>query len=266
MTLRQMFEFGDPIDRRNAVEVMEREAMGYRAAEGVMTLSQWAADSVVLDYGVPKHRVRACVPGANIDPDIYSAWSQAKRRGPTRVGCPLRLVFVGKYWQRKGLDRLLAALRIARSRGADLTLRVIGVDRNTVPQAHRGDDGVEWVGFIDKRVNALKFFDAVSDRDIGCLLSRADASPIAVREYAALGLVTLCTTAGGSPEMAFPEASFPVPVDATSEAIADTLVAACNDRSAFEQMRNEAWQRRHRALWAATVEQMLGFIRATTAH
>lgn len=261
MTLRQLFDFyGAKLDNRTAADAMQREGDGYHAAQGVFTLSQWAADSVVCDYGVRPEKVRAVVPGANVDPDIYSHWFSQTPYRPIPSEQPLRLVFVGKYWRRKGLDRLMGAFQIARERGANFTLRIIGVDRESAPRAYGTVSGVEWKAFLDKRVSAVEFLDAVSECDVGCLLSRADASPIAVREYCALGLVTLCTNAGGSLEMAVPEASISVPVDASDESIAETLLRLCGERSRFERMRKEAWRHRQGALWGTTVTRMLNFM------
>jgi glycosyltransferase involved in cell wall biosynthesis len=259
MTLRQLFrcyELGASMDKRARESAIEREKDGYRAAKGIMTLSQWAAESVVRDYGIPPARVHAIVPGANIAAGHYSKWfsvASYRQADPER---PLRLVFTGKYWKRKGLDRLLEAFLLARARGANLSLRVIGVDRETIPTKYCDATAVEWIGFLDKRTESTAFLNAVSDCDIGCLLSRAEAAGIAVREYCALGLVTLCTDAGGMPEMPIPEASLSVPVDASNEETAEVLLRLCRDRQATEQMRQRAWSLRCEALWDSAVAQM----------
>jgi glycosyltransferase involved in cell wall biosynthesis len=265
MTLRQLFDFyGADLDNRTTTDAMQRESDGYHAAQGILTLSRWAADSVIRDYGIPPAKVRAVVPGANVDRDIYSHWFSQTPYRPILSEQPLRLVFTGKYWRRKGLDRLMGGFQIARARGANLTLRIIGVDRESAPNVYRTASGVEWKAFLDKRVSALEFLDAVSECNVGCLLSRADASPIAVREYCALGLVTLCTNAGGSSEMAVPGASISVPVDASNESIAETLLRLCEKRSSFERMAEEAWRHRREALWDTTVTRMLNLMQTAS--
>src|SRR5207248_1430848 len=123
---------------------------------------------------------------ANLDSAEYARWEieeEVRHRDDIEEKeRPLRLVFVGKEWHRKGLDRLLRALRLARRSGANIMLRVIGCRRELLPQDLRDTDGVEWFGFIDKRTEAGRFLRAVSYCDIGCLLSRAEAAGIAVRE------------------------------------------------------------------------------------
>jgi glycosyltransferase involved in cell wall biosynthesis len=267
MTLRQMFRcYGTSPDDHTAAIAIQQETAGYHASTGIMTLSQWAARSLVADYGVSPHRVHAVVPGANISSSIYSKWLTVTGYRPMDPEQPLRLVFSGRYWQRKGLDRLLDAFQLARSRGANLTIRVIGVLRESVPQQYRNIPAVEWLGIIDKGASPAALLNAVSECDVGCLLSRADASPIAIREFCALGLVTLCTDAGGSSEMTVPEASVSVSVNATNEEIAETLLRLCNDRQVTEQMRQHAWNHRHEALWSATVDGMRTFMPASSGQ
>jgi glycosyltransferase involved in cell wall biosynthesis len=261
MTLRQLFAcYGAALDYRTAAEAIAREAEGFQKAEMVIAHSAWAARSVTDDYGIPAERVRVVVPGANFDPLVYAAWDKEQQMpGPLAAGQPIKLVFVGKYWERKGLDRLLRALRIARHRGAAIELRVIGLAPADVPPAYRNEPGVEWSGFLDKRTDAGRFLRAVASADLGCLLSRAEAGGIVLREFHALGLPVIGPAIGGSPDHMFPGASIPVPPDAPDEAIGDILVRLCKDRSALEQMRERAWNSRHEALWDATCRRILDF-------
>jgi len=256
MTLRQLFErFGvcPAMDRRTIRCALERELEGYHSATAILTLSQWAARSVVEEYGISPSRVHAIIPGANISQPVYSRWADSSLYRDFKPGRPLKLVFAGKYWQRKGLDRLLEAFRIARASGADLSLRVIGVDRNTIPHGYRNLEAVEWLGFIDKRTNSEAFVKAIAECDVGCLLSRADASPIAVREFAALGLITVCTDVGGASEMTVPDASVLVPLDASDETVSAILVNLYKDREGTERMLRRSSDLRRDALWESTV-------------
>ncbi len=265
MTLKQLFESygaGEALDQRTITDALERETAGYRAAEGIMTLSEWAAQSVIEDYGIPAERVHAIAPGANIRSDVYSEWYSTARFPESEPAQPLQLVFTGKCWHRKGLDRLLEAFLLAQAHGANLALRVIGVDPATVPLKYRNALAIEWVGFLDKRAEPATFLNAVSGCDVGVLLSRADASPIAVREYCALGLVTLCTNVGGTPEMALAGASVLIPAEASDEEIADALIRLCEDRQATERMRERAWGLRREALWHTAAIQMQGCLEA----
>jgi glycosyltransferase involved in cell wall biosynthesis len=262
-TLRQLFDYYEQrplIGRRIALEAIAREREGYHAARGIIVHSRWAARSVVGDYGVPPERVHTVVPGANIDSTEYANWEkeEEQRRAEQREQelKHLRLVFVGKYWHRKGLDRLLGALVLARQRGSLVTLRVIGCRRAALPTHLRNTEGVEWLGFLDKRQGADAFLRALSECDIGCLLSRAEAGGIAFREYHALGLPVIGTGTGGAPDHMLPGASVIVSTDATDEEISRIILELERDGARLKALQQSAHQQRHLALWDETVQKI----------
>jgi glycosyltransferase involved in cell wall biosynthesis len=265
-TLLQLFDFygqRSSVGRRIAQSAIEREREGYQSAAGVIVHSRWAARCVIGDYGVAANRVHVVTPGANVDPFEYARWEieEEKRRSveAKHAERPLRLVFVGKYWRRKGLDRLLGALRLARRAGSRATLRVIGCERASLPAELLDVDGVEWIGFVDKRADAGKFLHAVSECDIGCLLSRVEAGGIAYREYHALALAVLGTNAGGAPEHMIPETSIVVSTEAADEEVAATLLKLERDSAHLKRLRESAWNLRRNALWQETVRQIQNF-------
>jgi len=260
-TLRQAFDhYGAEsiIGARIAKEALAREQEGYRSAAGIIVHSAWAAESVRRDCGIASDKIHVVLPGANLDPVVYSRW-QATHRPERLDGGGLKLVFVGKDWRRKGLDRLLRGLRVARSSSSQATLRVIGCARESLPADLASVDGVEWFGFVDKRSQPGRFLDAVAACDVGCLLSRAEAGGIAIREYHALGLAVMGTAAGGSPEHTVPGASVLVPLDAGDNEIAALLISLERDREALARMRRTAWEKRFSVTWDATVQNILAF-------
>jgi glycosyltransferase involved in cell wall biosynthesis len=177
----------------------------------------------------------------------------------------VRLVFVGKDGIRKGLDRLLGALAIARGLGSRIELRVIGCEPAAVPPKLRNISGVEWAGFISKQPNSRRFITAVSECDIGCLLSRAEAGGSSVFEFHALGLAVLGTNAGGSAEQPIPEASVVVDVEAADDEVASILMALEADPERLGAMRNAAWERRHTVLWPSRARE-IGELMDATDH
>jgi glycosyltransferase involved in cell wall biosynthesis len=264
MTLRQLFEdygVGRRIGAGIREQALRREAEGFRAAEGVICHSGWAARSVAEHYGIDPRRVHVVVPGASLDIAVYEAWEQSAKGGKaTAEGAPVRLVFVGRDWRRKGLDRLLQAYVLARKRGAGLSLRIIGCQPAALPEGLRQAPDVEWVGFVDKTRDAQRFLGLVAECDLGCHLSWAEAGGIAQREFHALGLGVLGTDVGGAPEHRFPDASIGVPADATPGAIADVLCdLACNP-GRLAAMKSAAWERRREATWQRSVERLRAII------
>lgn len=260
-TLLQLFDaYGvrGSIGRRIAAGALARERQGYERAAGVVMHSHWAAESVIRDYGIDADKVFVVLPGANLDPDVYAQWAATRILGEAAAASAgaLRLVFVGKHPERKGLDRLLRALTLARAQGADCTLRIIGCRPDDLPPALRNTQGVEWVGFIDKRRDAEGYLNAVAACDIGCLLSRAEAGGIGLREYHALGLAVIGPDVGGSPDHVIPEAARLVTPQASDEEIAALILELTRDREAVQRMREISWGRRQEVTWQASVARL----------
>lgn len=260
-TLRQLFDhYGQrsAVGQRIAAEAMVREQAGYQSAAGIIVHSQWAASSVIDDYGIDEKQVHVIVPGANLDPATYHRWERQHQRtnAEAKVNGPLRLVFVGKDWQRKGLDRLLRALTIARGRGSDVTLCVIGCMRESLPREFVHLSGIEWCGFVDKKIHGTKFLDLVGNCDIGCLLSTAEAGGIALREFHALGLAVLGTTAGGAPEHSDPECAWLLSPSASIDVIGAKLCDLASRPEVMERAKAVAWRKRHDFLYGATINKL----------
>lgn len=258
MTLRQLFQdygIAKTIGGALAQDALEREKAGYQSAERVVCHSQWAARSVIDDYQIDPQKVAAIIPGANLDRASLQQW-QGQSRMPTRQqGDPLKLVFVGKYWDRKGLDRLLAAMHIVQQQAKPIQLTVIGCQRNDLPDNLRDVPDVTWIDFIDKRTELPRFIETVSDADIGCLLSRAEAGGMVLREFHALGLIVMGTAVGGSPEHLFEDAGRIFSTTAIGEEIAKWLIHLINHPDELTDLRTRAWSKRTLATWDESVRQ-----------
>lgn len=237
-------------------DIVRREREGYARAAGIVAHSHWAARCLVEDYGIAASKVHVVVPGANLDPVAYCAWA-ARRASPSiDASAPLQLVFVGKAPLRKGLDRLIRALQLARSAGAQCQLRVIGCTPEQLPPSLREVEGVEWLGFIHKQQRARDYLDAVAACDVGCLLSHAEAGGMCLREFHALGLAVIAPAVGGSPDHVIAEAAHLVSPAASDEQIAALLLRLSRDRSEVQAMREVSWARREEVLWDHAVAKL----------
>jgi len=262
-TLKQNFEdygVGQRVGRRLVEDAMAREKHGYLRARGIIANSAWAARSVVEDYGISAERVCVVIQGANLDRRAYEAWEERAELGRSEDfdlnERELKLVFVGRDWKRKGLDRLIGALRLFRARGGRATLRVLGVEARNLPAGAAAETGIEWLGYLDKTRHPNRFMDLVSECHVGCLLSTAEAGGIGLREYHALGLVVLGTQAGGAADQLLPGASVAVATTASVSEIADILLDLQQDRAKFLRMRAHAWKFRRLALWEPVVRHV----------
>ncbi|HQR06088.1 MAG TPA: glycosyltransferase family 4 protein [Gemmatales bacterium] len=258
MTLTQLFDFYQErctIGSRIAQEAVQREKEGYQSATFVVCHSQWAARSVLKDYGIEAGKVKVIVPGANLDLTSYRQWQQDSTMPVRPSGKSLQLIFIGKQWHRKGLDRLLEALQLVEQQGQRVNLSVLGCYREELPSRLQNIANVQWLGFVDKRKEMQRFFDLVAEADVGCLLSRAEAGGMVLREYHALGLVVLGTAVGGAPEHMFSDAGYAVPPDAPPEAIAGWLLELVDHPEKLAALRRRAWERKEEATWDGTVAQ-----------
>ena len=222
---------------------------------------------VFRNTGAGSKKVFVVQPGANLDPGAYRTWERQAEMGRDARGGeknrPLRLVFVGKYWNRKGLDRLLDALKLLKDHEQKVTLRIIGCERKTLPEKYRRAEGAEWIGFVDKRKDALKFMNLVGECDVGCLLSRKEAGGIALREYHAMGLPVIAPDTGGAPEHTISGAAIFFSPEAEPRRIAEQIMSLALDRASLWRLRETAWRKRHKALWPETVQTVRAHMDST---
>lgn len=97
-------------------EAVDCQAEVFDECERIFVLSQWAADSVVSDFGVPAERVVVLGAGANVDRVLPRAID---------TDSPY-VLFVGADWEQKGGPLLLEAVRLARTQVPGLRLVVVG--------------------------------------------------------------------------------------------------------------------------------------------
>jgi glycosyltransferase involved in cell wall biosynthesis len=258
--------YAPSMSRSNISEAISFEKENYHAAKGIISHSNWAADSVVRHYGIDATKVHVAVPGANILPADYERWEPTSADNFTHKEQRLRaskpvLVFVGKDWRRKGLLTAASTVAAAQRLGLEPSLRVIGCDPAEVPRELRKQPGLEWYGFIDKRKDIDRFLMLVGQADFGCLFSSAEAGGMAIREYHSLGLPVLATAVGGIPEHVLPQASRLFPANVEPETVAEELKNLCMcDRDII----NRAWQSRHTVLWSASLQRISSFWDAKT--
>jgi starch synthase len=159
------------------VATVERRV--YERANAVVAKSEWAAASVLDDYGVDPAKVRAhafgIVPGPRPRP--------RPRRRPT-------IAFVGTTLERKGGRRLLDVWRSELRQRSDLVL----VTKDRVPQ----EDGLRVIRDID--VGDSRVEPILDGATVFAFPSTMDASPHVVFEAMARGLPVVVCRSGGMPE------------------------------------------------------------------
>jgi glycosyltransferase involved in cell wall biosynthesis len=172
---------GSPVERLKAA--MHRLVLDQAAA--LTTWSHWAKESLRDDYGVDPARVAVIPPGVDLSLFPFGSAPRAER-----ADRPVRVLFVGGDFARKGGPLLLACMRAGL---ADLCELHIVTSRPVEPTpgvyVHTG------LGPNDARLIAL-----YRDADIFALPTDADCLAVVLAEAMAAGLPIVTTTVGGQPE------------------------------------------------------------------
>ena len=154
----------------------------------VVAWSDWAAGSLIQEYGVDPAKVMTLPPGIDL-----ASWEMT--RVETKASDkPVKLLFVGGQFHRKGGDLLLDVFRRRLTDRCEIDI-VTGPDltgAESVPgvRIHRG---------LQPNTDALR--DLYRQADVFVLPTRGDCMPFVILEAAAAGLPVVTTKMGAIPEM-----------------------------------------------------------------
>jgi glycosyltransferase involved in cell wall biosynthesis len=160
----------------------------FAAATALVTWCQWAKDSLMEDYGVPEDKVSVIAPGVDL-----AHWP--RRSGRDRAlasdGRPLRLLFVGGDFERKGGDVLLACFHRYLHDDCELSI----VTQSPVASGHNLHV------YRDVTPNSETLLRLYAEADVFVFPTLADCAPLAVPEAMAAALPVITTRVGAIPEM-----------------------------------------------------------------
>lgn len=174
--------------------LLNRRALN--AAAGLVTWSEWARRSLVNDYGVDGAHIRVLAPGsAPAFFDLGRARHAAAAEDRTR---PLRLLFVGGDFHRKGGPLLLESMNGPLGRRCELHVVTQSTDIKLQPNVvvHRG-----------LKANSPALLKLFSEADLFVLPTRADCLGVVLMEAAAAGLPVVTTDVGAVRENLVPNES-----------------------------------------------------------
>jgi len=166
----------------------------FHTALRLVAWSEWARDSLVADYGVPGDRITVIPPGAS---DSYLTLGDERMKGGREPDTerPVRLLFVGNDFERKGGPLLLESIRAIRTRRR---FEVHVVTARAIPETR---DVIVYHGVTPNSDSLRQLF---RDADIFVLPSLGECLAIALMEAAAAGLPVVATNVGAMAEAAMP--------------------------------------------------------------
>jgi glycosyltransferase involved in cell wall biosynthesis len=259
-TTRQVLEAygtGKTIAAAFQRDLLERERCAYNQATTVVCMCQWAADSVIDDYGIDPTKVYVVPGGANLDEALLAHCIVAKPPPPPSPGQPLRLGFLGKDWQRKGGPFLLELTEALQQLGVPALIRAIGPDPAQLP-AH---PALQPLGFINKQSDTARFATELRSWHFGSLFSEAEAAPRSNLECLRLGVPLLAHSVGGIAST-LPDSGcgklFPAYCSAAD--VANWIAARLNPYASYLAWRAALAPRWWEFTWEAAVEQLAAIL------
>lgn len=187
MTPKQLDRFGAYGSQPRSIPALEylkwhANRRNFLAASALLPWSRWAADSLVLEYGVPRDKVQVVPPG--ISTDLWHPTISAVRQSKTQ------LLFVGGDFKRKGGFSLLRVFERIKTK-ADLHI----VTRTPLEDMA----GVTWYQGLHSNDDQL--LELYRRCDVFVLPTIGDAFPMALLEASASGLALVSTNVGGIPDI-----------------------------------------------------------------
>ncbi len=240
------------------------EAAAIARADLAVYASAYAAASATDYYGAPPERVAVVPFGANLDapPTAADVDAAIAARAPS----PLRMLFLGGDWTRKGGDVAVLAADRLNAAGVPAVLDVVGV----VPPPAAARPYVAVHGFLHKDVPAerARLERLMAEAHVLVMPVRAEAFGCVFCEAAAYGVPSLTAHVGGAPSAVADGVSGLVlgPRPAPAE-IADALVRLMQTPGAYVSLARSARAHYETCLnWDVAAGTVAARLRALTGH
>lgn len=226
-------------------QAFEEERLAYESAKMILFSSDFMRERAVEEYGDLFASKMVSIPwGANLD----RFPTEPPKKSPLQ---PLRILFIGKDWARKGGPIALETLKELRRRGVAAELHLVG----TSDGDFRGVENVINHGYLNKNrhEDRLVLEDLLNRAHFLLLPTRADCTPMVLAEANSYGIPVLTTNVGGIPSLvASGRSGEMLSLAAGANNYADRLIALSRDRSEYEALSRSSFEHFiQRLTWSA---------------
>lgn len=181
--------------------------------------SQWAADSVVREYGFAPSHTYVLRFGANLDDaDIVPI---TPYQGD---GQQLNILFSGVDWKRKGAETAIGTVEELNNRGIPARLFIVGI--RELPERFHDHPYIEFVGYLNKSnpEEYKRYVEVVSNCHLFLLPTRAECAGIVFGEASAYGMPIFTYDTGGIADYVFQGVNgYRLPMSAGPKDFADKI-------------------------------------------
>ena len=212
----------------------EQEAAAIAKASLCIYAAEWAAKSAINDYGADPAKVVVIPFGANIGQD--NTWPEVRSWIEARPRDQLRLLFVGRHWERKGGDILVHAAYCLAKLGHKVRVDIVGCP---IPARHRNLPWLHGHGLLSPRVagDMAKLHDLFTQAHFVFVPSRAECYGMTFAEANAYGVPAISTDTGGICGVVKDGYNgHLLPLDADGPAYADLIASVFANASHYDRL------------------------------
>jgi glycosyltransferase involved in cell wall biosynthesis len=242
-----------PMSAHSARQGRETDRKAYERADLLFPTSEWCAASLRDDYGVPAEKVHVVHIGAQHVCPVPAA--ELPHHVEARKAAPLRLLWIGVEWDRKGGDTAVGVARSLHDDGYDVRLDICGLD---APASVAGLPFVHSHGFLDRRTHGEVLDDLFLNAYALLLPSTAENTSVVIADAASYAVPSLVSDTGGMRAMVDDGATGAVlPLDGGPEPYADVLRRWWDDPNAYATVAAAARRRFDEVLNFDTVASLM---------
>lgn len=224
----------------------QRQILGW--ADGVITPSTYAADSISRDFGYPRDKITPFGYGAGMSLGETTELTIERFNAAN-------ILFVGRDWERKGGPLVHAAWRRVREKIPHSTLTIIGP--RTAPIS---GPGVRFVGYLDKTKlsDRLLLLEEYASASVFCMPTHCEPWGLVFSEAAATGTPIVSFREWSLPDIVEQGITGHLVVEHDADSLAEGLLNVLRDPQRALAMGLAARRRTEEVLnWPRAVDRLL---------